>query len=320
MQLIGREFAGQIVAGNDPKNRGRYKVLINELMYNIYDKDEGFIYCVNHVCNHRNTNCDNGIYGQYLPLQSGTKVIVKFYTNDLETAYIDRIVSDYYENSMPLGIPTTDRDQYYQLLRTIANDLISVTAGTSGIPAGGMHLYHKGDNVQLVFDTTGIHIYTKKDLDEQIDGEASIKINGNVTCKFDADLSIQVSGNTKITTGADCEIVSTNTKITSTGNCEIVSGGATTIMSTGGCQIISSSLSVSSTGGGSCSIESKGPCNIVSQGPCNIDSTSSVNINCGLGSQTPANPVSPASPLDLPDKDKTPLISFDSPITPIVKI
>lgn len=293
MQLIGREFAGRIVAGDDPKNRGRYKVLINELMYNIYDKEEGFIYCVNHVCDNRNTNSDSGIYGQYLPLQPGTRVIVKFNTNDLETGYINRVISDYHENSMPLGISTSERDHYYQLLRTIANDLVAVTDGTSTIPEGGMHLYHRGDNVHLIFDSTGIHIYTKKDFDEQVDGEAFIKINGNVTCKFNADVSIQISGNTKITTGSDCEIVAGgSTKITSTGDCDIVSNGTVNITSSGGL----------------CNIKSSG-------GPCNIDGAGGVNINCGFAATGKS-----ATALNISDKQKTKLIPFDKPTTPTVKI
>jgi hypothetical protein len=233
-RLTDREFSGKIIPGKDPKNCGRYCVLIPELMYNIYDKEEGFIYCSNHVTNHRNSSSDNGIYGQYFPLYSGTKVIVKFNSEDLETGYIDRIISDHYENSMPLGISSDDRDQYYQILRTIANDLIAITHDTSQIPKNGIHLYHKGDNVNLIFDESGIHIYTKKDHDQQIDGESFIKVNGNVNCVFSSELNIQISGPVKITTS---------------GNCDISSGGV-------------------------CNVSSSGDCNVLAGGTCNIDGSS----------------------------------------------
>ena len=240
MRLTDCVFQGTIIEGDDPKNRGRYRVVIPELMYNIYDQVEGYIYCNNHVTNSRNTSSNNGIYGQYFPLHAGTKVIVKFYAEDYETGYIDRIISDYYSDSMPLGIPTKDRDEYYQLLRTVANDLFSVTCETSSLPKGGIHLYHKGDNVNLVFDETGIHIYSKKDFDQQIDGESFIKINGNVNCVFSSELNIQITG---------------PVKITSSGNCDISSGGL-------------------------CNVQASGDCNVLAGGACNIDGSSGVNINC----------------------------------------
>lgn len=213
--LTDREFAGVVVTGQDEKNKGRYYVLIPELMYNIHDKDEGKILCMNHVSNYRNTYCDTngspefattGVYGQYFPLHPGTKVIVKFYEEDFQTAYIDRIISDYYEDSMPLKIETSERDQYYQLLRTIAYDLIAVTCDTTSIPSDGIHIYHKKDNVVVVFDKDGIHIYTKKDFDQRIDGKAFIKVDGDVDCVFSSNLNISVSGNVKIGVEGSCEL------------------------------------------------------------------------------------------------------------------
>ena len=296
MHLIGQEFAGQIISGDDPMNRGRYCVLIQELMHNIYDQSEGYIYCVNHVGNYRNTNSDNGIYGQYFPLQPGTKVIVKFFTNDLETGYIDRIISDYYPNSQPLGIPSEDRDQYYQLLRTVANDLIAITGNTTSgaLPANSMVFYHKGSNVKVSFDPDGIHIYTKKSLDVQIDEDAYAQIDGDTDVMLGGDLQVSISGDNKISISGDSHLTVTgNISISTSGDHNLIITGQNNISVMGNNNLIVGG-DCKITAGGNCDIKSTGncnidtaTCNIKSSTSINLDSSSGININCGLAPSLP---------------------------------
>ena len=234
--LTDREFGGIIggelltVTDDDPSNRGRYRVLIPELMGNCYDDGDAPIFCTNQVTKYRNTICNvgSGIYGQYFPLHPGTKVIVKFCNEDYQSGYIDRIIGDYYENSLPMALDTKDRDQYYQLLRTIDNDLIAVTCDTisENVPNRGFHIYHKKDNIMVIFDDTGIHVYDKKDLDTQIDGKAYIKVNDQVDCVFGSKVNISIAGDCNVDVASNCNLtVGGNCSTGVTGNCELKVGG-----------------------------------------------------------------------------------------------
>ena len=84
--LIECEFIGTILKGVDPLQQGRYKVHIPELMQHIAE-NRG-IWCKNQVHSWRITSSDVGEYGSYFPLHVGTKVVVRFYKNDLNTGYI----------------------------------------------------------------------------------------------------------------------------------------------------------------------------------------------------------------------------------------
>jgi hypothetical protein len=245
--LTDREFPGVITSelatssDQDPNNRGRYKVLIPELMYNCFD-DDGQIFCVNHVTKYRNNYCNTGegIYGSYFPLHPGTKVIVKFHEEDLQTGYVDRIISDYHVDSLPLELETSDRDEYYQLLRTIANDLICFTCNTTTdkVPAGGFHLYHKNDNVRLIFDATGIHIYNKKDLDIQNDGDSYIKIDGKSDIIIESDSNINIKSNNNITIDGTSDItVKGNSSVSTVGNGNVTVGGNCNVLVGGICSV-----------------------------------------------------------------------------------
>ena len=126
--LTNKEFLGKIIPKtapgfHDSKLQGRYKVFIPELMPHIAN-NEG-IYCKNHIHKLRITGSDDGEYGQYFPLHAGTYVVVKFQANDFNTGYIDRIVSDYDENSnveaqdCTTSVPNeADRDEQTILFKT----------------------------------------------------------------------------------------------------------------------------------------------------------------------------------------------------------
>jgi len=206
--LSNREYAGVIVSGEDSENRGRYKVFIPELMYHVQSEsnteDVGLL-CMNHVGKYRNTQSDNGIYGQYFPLHPKTRVIVKFYEEDLNTGYIDRIVGDYHSesdengvSSAPFKIESTERDEYYQLLRTVAEDLIAISCETSSIPKNGIHIYNHRDQNVLILDEKGVHLYSKNNLDVDITGKTSINVGENTQLIVGGELSISVSGNCNI--------------------------------------------------------------------------------------------------------------------------
>lgn len=258
--LTNREYAGVIKEGEDPQNRGRYKVFINELMYYVEDSEEDpGIFCVNHVHKYRDTHSSAGIYGQYFPLQVGTRVIVKFYEEDLTTGYIDRIISDYHSeldvsevSCAPFENTISDRDQYYQLLRTVAEDLVAVSCDTENFPKNGIHIYHKKDNVVFVFDENGVHLYAKQNLDVNIDQKAVINIGKNMQLIVGDKLDIIVSGDINITTNANYNLgISSDCNISVSGNCKLgVDGDA----------------------------------NINVSGLCNVDGQL-INLNCGLSSK-----------------------------------
>lgn len=129
LDLRTREFIGKIVPIDTPegfydeKQQGRYRVHIPELMPMIEYKRG--IWCKNQTHKWRITPSDIGDYGSYFPLHAGTYVLIKFYENDLNTGYIDRIISDYkpkrdYEaqDNTKEKRSLEDRDEQYVLLKT----------------------------------------------------------------------------------------------------------------------------------------------------------------------------------------------------------
>lgn len=315
MRLTDCTFQGTVIEGNDPKNRGRYRVVIPELMYNIYDKEEGFIYCSNQISGGRNSGSAKGIYGQYFPLHPNTRVSVKFASEDYSSAYINNVVSDFHDNSMPLVAGNeAQRDNFTQLIRTVSNDLITVTNETSAgeVPANSMAFYHKEDNVKVTFDPDGIHIYTKKDFDQQIDGKAYITIDKDTDVLLKQNLQIKILENNKveITGNSDMTIIGNNkifikgdndltiegnNKIGIIGNTDLSVGGNSKIGIMGDSDITvnkSTKISINQNNDitirgdnkiaikGNCDLSVGGNCIISAAGKCDINSPS-INFNCG---------------------------------------
>jgi len=254
--LTDREFGGIIggpelvITDDDPSNRGRYRVLIPELMGNCWDDGDAPIFCANQVTKYRDTRYNaasvgegkeqpSGFYGQYFPLHPGTKVIVKFCNEDYQSGYIDRIIGDYYENSLPMALDTKDRDQYYQLLRTVDDDLIAITCDTisPSVPSRSMYFYHKKDNVKVTFDDKGIHIYTKQASDTQITKEAYVNIGKGLDIVVGESLQIKVGTDNKV-------LISGNSDITINGNSTITVGGNCDIKANGLCNIQASKINM----------------------------------------------------------------------------
>ena len=168
-ELVGKEFLGKILSDSDPAYQGRYKVHIPELQPHM-DVSKG-IWAKNQIADWRVTPSQKGIYGSYFPLQAGTMVIVKFFENQFETAYIERIVSDHCPQSLPLK--TVDRDDYYQVIRTPKNNhLIALCETTTDKPANSIHIYYNNQAITIVADSTGLNI--------KVTGDINIKATGNI--------------------------------------------------------------------------------------------------------------------------------------------
>jgi hypothetical protein len=201
---VNVEYPGRIIEGLDNKdvNKGRYLVHIPELMYAI--KGEG-IYCVNHTHKWRDTYIEERVTdppvgtlpvgGSYYPLIVGTRVIVKFFAQDCASGYIDRVNSDYYSNSMPLGLQTEQRDDYYQLVRTHKNDLIAISTldeDTDALPKHSIHIYHNKDHVEVIFNEDGLYISSKEELVINVSKKIKIK-TGEIL--IDSDLCVTGGAN-----------------------------------------------------------------------------------------------------------------------------
>ena len=189
MNLTEREFLGKILPDLDAKHQGRYRVHIPSLMHHIAE-DQG-IWCKNHIHKNRITPSKDGIYGQYYPLHAETIVIVKFFENDYNTGYIDRIDSDYEIETLPLKIK--DRDDLYQLYRTPKEDnLFVMNEDTKDQAPNSIHLYYNKYRTTFIVDEEGIHVYT------QDRNEVQIVKNENTTIGLDCDKTVRKSNHVLI--------------------------------------------------------------------------------------------------------------------------
>jgi hypothetical protein len=182
--ITNREFPGTIIAGDDLKNRGRYYVHIPELMYTIHDTDQNGILCANHTHKWRDTKStevtdDETITnsgtsepgGSYYPLLVNTRVIVKFFSEDYASGYIDRVISDFYPESLPEE-PGSSRDDYYQIVRSKKKDIIAINTDSHKL---WIH-YYKDDEkwVTIELNDEGLHIRSEKDI--KMSAEENISI------------------------------------------------------------------------------------------------------------------------------------------------
>lgn len=207
MKLTEKEFLANVLSDKDPKNQGRYKVHIPDLMHHL-SETEG-IFVKNHIHKNRITPSDNGNYGQYYPLQPGTIVMVKFFENDYNTGYIDRIVSDYEIDSLPLKI--RDRDDFHQIFRTPKFDnLLVINENTTDQPPNSIHLYFNKYRTTIIIDEEGIHIYSddnkdeeiKKDVDQLHHQNHKLHVKGNYDLYVDGEIKIYASGTINLQSGS----------------------------------------------------------------------------------------------------------------------
>lgn len=173
--LKNKEVPGIILAESENdytdhrKNRGRYRVYIPTYMQ--HRGLESVIWCKNHVHKYRygineSFEGDKLIYGEYKPLQIGSRVIVKFFANDLSTGYIDRLITDYEDDSLPFKLEHVDQNDVYVLLRTAKHhNLIAVLEDTetTDIPKNSFHIYYDDDQVRIVMNEDGMYTWVTKD-------------------------------------------------------------------------------------------------------------------------------------------------------------
>lgn len=250
--LSQKEYIGKILSDNDSqKLQGRYKVHIPELMYQM--SNNSGIWCKNAVHANRVTNSESGTYGSYVPLHPGTNVIVKFVNNDPNTGYITRIVSDDKSNSLPFNI--TDRDDYYQIMRTPKNNnIIGICENTSDLPNNSIHIYYHHSQTVIIIDQEGYHFHTNNNKDvtikenyqsfiegfrrtellgenheiyhnnvfQKILGNCDQTTNGNKKIHIKGNLDIKVDGNITITSGNNIDIDSLGGIITTQANTKII--------------------------------------------------------------------------------------------------
>lgn len=298
--LIECEFIGHVLKDPDPLQQGRYKVHIPELMQHIAE-DKG-IWCKNHVHNWRITSSDVGEYGSYLPLHAGTKVIIKFYKNDINTAYADRIISDAEvetdkeaQDSVTKKPALEDRDEQYIIFKTPKKfNVFYVNEDTQNEPNTIYLVYNRDGSPErrtvYRIDESGIQLWTRDNrrvrvmLDEnrQIDGNQTEYIKQNRTHNIGQHDSLAVRGN-KLTNVVENEhrtIYKTRTtniyenedKTIKKDQIENVEGSKDSL--------VKKNLTIQVQG--DCNISVEGTCNIWSGAEVNIDADGGVNINSGI--------------------------------------
>jgi len=304
--LIEKEFIGTILGEPDPRQMGRYKVHLPEIMQHLTE-DKG-IWCKNQVHAWRITPSDNGEYGSYYPLHAGTKVIVKFYSNDYSSGYINRIISDADDNTdneaqdgRTVKPAVLDRDEQYIIFKTPKKfNIFYVNEETEKEPNTIYLVYNRDESPErrtvYRIDESGIHIWTrdnrrvriKLDDNKQIDGDKSLLVKKNRKANIAENEDLAVGGNRTV------NVVQNEDKIVYKDRKENVHGEHH--LTTVGDKIdnIEGSYDISVVDDmtlevdGDCNISVTGTCNIYSDSSVNIDGAGGVNIQSGLANKKQA--------------------------------
>lgn len=228
--LTVREFLGVVLKDEDPKIMGRYRVHIPELMPHL-TQDKG-IYCKNNVGVYRIGKSGSGFYGSYVPLQPGTKVVVRFYENDLNSGYIDRVVSDEKEKTVynPASFledgdkkgkaknpeETRDRDDVYLILKTPKhNNAVYFVEDTRDHKPNEFWFSFNSCRTALRVNEDGITITTRdservrinidnvihvvKNKKEKVGEDFVREVGSDYDLKVAGDITIEAGGNVHIT-------------------------------------------------------------------------------------------------------------------------
>ena len=215
ISISSREFIGVVLPDLDPKNQGRYKVHIPELMPH-FSETEG-IWVKNHVHKYRLTRpgeFSRGVYGQYFPLHEGTRVIVKFFTDDFNSGYIDRIISDYRESAqlVPPKFEVVDsysnnRDETYVLIKTPKyHNSIYINEDTISDMNIMKFIYNivkdeEGKDVthtKLEFSKTGPKLNTIASHFLRAEKDSDIIVGGRCNISISDGANVLIKGNVKI--------------------------------------------------------------------------------------------------------------------------
>jgi hypothetical protein len=311
--LIEHEFIGTVLPDLDPLQKGRYRVHIPELMQHI--SEQNGIWCKNHVHAWRITPSADGEYGSYFPLHADTKVIIKFYSNDINTGYICRIISDALDQTDKEGQDAVtvkpslkDRDEQYIIFKTPKKfNVFYANEETENEPNTIYLVYNRDGNPErrtvYRIDESGIHLWTRDNrrvrilLDEnrQIDGNQTEYIKLSRKRNIGEHDSLAVRGNkiTNVIENEDRTVYKTRTtnihenedKTIKKDQIENVEGNKDNLVK------------------GNLTIQVQGECSISVDGKCNIWSGSEINavapminLNCGTASKVPSKTSKPAEP------------------------
>ncbi len=210
VNLRAYSYHGITLPDQDPKLQGRYKIHIPEF-HHLLNQNEG-IWCKNQVHQWRWTPSDDYMYGEYYPLQPGTKVLIKFYENDFHTGYIDRIISDQVIKTTPkvgCGLnpeATTDRDDIYMIYKTPKyHNLFLINEKTTDSSNGldqyliknSIHLYYNYRRSTMILNEDGIHWFTMDNRGVTVEGNNSEWVNKNEKIYVHENRDIYIKGNHK---------------------------------------------------------------------------------------------------------------------------
>ncbi len=305
------EFIGTVLPDLDYLQQGRYKVHIPELMQHIME-DKG-IWCKNQVHAWRITPSDSGEYGSYYPLHPGTKVIVKFYKNDVNTGYVDRIISDAAietdkeaQDSVTKKPALEDRDEQYIIFKTPKRfNVFYVNEETQNEPNTIYLVYNRDGNPErrtvYRIDESGIHLWTRDNrrvrilLDEnrQIDGNKTEYIKQTRKRNIGEHDSLAVRGD-KVTTVAQSEdriVFKTRTTNINENEDKTVKGDQIENVEGSKDSLVKTDLTVQVQG--DCNISVDGKCNIWAGTEVNVQAPM-INLNSGTASKKVAKVASPA--------------------------
>jgi hypothetical protein len=208
--LTDKEFHGIILEDKDPKNQGRYKVHIPELMPLIVETKG--IWVKNQIHNWRYTSSEKYFYGEYKPIYPGTLVFIKFYTHDINTGYVDRIISDQMIKTMPKLAVNKDpksineRDDIYLLYKTAKNNnLFVILEDTTDSETGldeelipnSIHQYYNEKRTTTIINEDGYHLFTEDNNGLTVEKDNNKWIKGNDKTCIDKNMLLRIKGSEK---------------------------------------------------------------------------------------------------------------------------
>ncbi len=179
--LINKEFIGTVLPDKDNNHQGRYKINISELQP--HTKESDGIWVKNHSCRNRISPSAVGVCGAYFPLQAGMAVIVKFFSNHIDSGYVDRIISDAYPETLPFE--AIERHVYFNKTRT-----------TVVIDENGINI--KTDD--------NINVTVAKNVKITVAGTADIKVTGNANVSSAADVNVKAGANANVEAGSNANV------------------------------------------------------------------------------------------------------------------
>lgn len=210
--LQSQRYHGVILKDLDPLNKGRYKVWISELMYQI-PSTEG-IWCKNRM--HKSRVTKGVSYGTYHPLQPGTQVLVGFYENDFNNGFILERENDQENECLPFKAKLEERDKIYLIQNSTEerHTLVMFDDGTTKMPEKSIHLYVNHRKHKLILNEKGVHLFvtgdfnvsTTEDMNFNIKNNIKIKCGGNLDIKSGGHINNESSSNINLKTSATVNI------------------------------------------------------------------------------------------------------------------